>query len=200
MLIPPPIVTVPTTVMPVPLGSKLRTSPPTVTRPPGVSVSPAITTLVIGGWDGRVPVLVTKVVGDAVVVTPLRITTFPVGDRDIVCPETVIAPPGVKVCEPMTNADFEFSVYVEEPISNTGLVLTLAVGVGEGNVMTAPPTVIAPPGKRVWELMTKPPLELAVTVWPSITTTAGGVVVGVGVGSGVKPLMIIAPPELAEIR
>jgi hypothetical protein len=78
--------------------------------------------------------------------------------------------------------------------------LTLAVGVGEGNVMTAPPTVIAPPGKRVWELMTKPPLELAVTVWPSITTTAGGVVVGVGVGSGVKPLMIIAPPELAEIR
>ncbi len=35
---------------------------------------------------------------------------------------------------------------------------------------------------------------------PSITTSAGGVVVGVGVGSGVKPLMIKAPFGPAEMR
>ena len=44
-----PIVTVPITTMPVPLGARDRMSPPTVTLPPAVSVWPAITTLLIGG-------------------------------------------------------------------------------------------------------------------------------------------------------
>jgi hypothetical protein len=113
VIIPPPIVTVPTTVIAVPLGSKLRTSIPTVIFPPGVSVSPAITTFVTGPWFGETPV--------------------------------------AKV-----------------------------VGAGLGNVMISPPTVIALPGYRVWELITKPPLESAVMVEPSITTME----VGVGVGSG----------------
>lgn len=38
VLSPPPMVTVPMTTMPVPLGARLRMSPPTVTLPPAVSV------------------------------------------------------------------------------------------------------------------------------------------------------------------
>jgi hypothetical protein len=115
----------------VPLGSKLRISPPTVMLPPDVSVSPAITTPVTGGCGGRTPVA--KVVGS---------------------------------------------------------------GVGEGNVMISPPIVIALPGNNVWELMTNPPPVPAVSVEPSMTTIAGGVVVG----PGMYPLTITAPPELTETR
>lgn len=74
--------------------------------------------------------------------------------------------------------------------------VTKVVGAGEGNVMISPPTVIALPGYNVWELITKPPAELAVTVEPSMTTTDGGV----GVGSGMYPLTMMAPPEATETR
>ena len=77
-------------------------------------------------------------------------TAPPVGARDIMEPPTVITPPGVKVCDPMTNCDCAFSVNVEEPMTTAGIVISGAfVGVGDGKVITSPSAVMALPGKRV---------------------------------------------------
>jgi hypothetical protein len=80
--IPPPRVTVPITVIAVPLGSKLRMSPPTVTCPPGVRVSPAITTFVCSRSEGTTPVR--NVVGAGL-------------GNVMISPPTVIALPGYNV-------------------------------------------------------------------------------------------------------
>jgi hypothetical protein len=170
--------------MPVPEGAKLRISPPTVMRPPAVSVRPATTTLVIGDL-GNDAVAVENVVG--VPVAPLTIMALPV-PREMICPSTVIALPGLSVCEPMSRFDCESWVRVLSPTTTTGFV-----GEGLGKVMTSPFAVIALPGKSVWDPITNPESGLAVILDPPITTTPGGACVGVGA------LTIIAPSVPAEI-
>ncbi len=91
VLSPPSTVTVPITTISVPLGAKLNTSPPTVTRPPAVSVCPAITKLV-SALSGDKPVVLVTHVG-----TALTITALPVGESEMTCPETVMADPGARV-------------------------------------------------------------------------------------------------------
>lgn len=209
---PPPIVTVPITTIPVPLGAKERISPPTVTCPPAVSVWPAMIRLVTGGGTMDA-VSVMNVDGAA----PFTITALPVGDNEMTCPSTVKTPPGVKVWLPITRSDCKFSVSVAEPTTKIGVdVVAAAVIAGElgfeldgkGSVMTSPPVVIALPGKSVWLPITNPEAELAVTLELPMTTTAGA---GVEVGTpesvelaepelavGVAPLIMIAPPEFTD--
>lgn len=190
VLSPPPMVTVPMTTIPVPLGARERMSPPIVTTPPAVSVWPAMTTLVMGGW------LRTDAVASVVAFehAPLTTTAPPVGARQIVCPSTVAIPPGVKVCEPITRLELASIVKVEEPITTPGLV-AVAVVAG-GRVITWPLTVIAPPGIKVWPPIMKPEFEFAVMLEPPTTTTAGA---AEGVGVEVAPLTITAPPGAMEI-
>lgn len=143
-----PIVTVPMTSTPVPLGARERISPPIVTRPPAVRVAPAmIKELTAGGATDEVSV--TNVEGTA----PFTTTASPVGEREITCPSTVKTPPGVKVWLPITRSDCEFCVKVEEPTTKIGADVVVAViGPeldGRANVMTSSPVVMAAPGKRV---------------------------------------------------
>lgn len=111
-------------------------------------------------------------------------TAFPVGEREIACPEIVIAEPGDRVCVPIMKAEDGFCVNVEVPNMITGVVsgLCVVVGVGAGRVMTWPLAVMALPGNRVWLPMTKPEDESPVIrVLPTITTAGAGPVLDAGV-------------------
>jgi hypothetical protein len=191
VLSPPPMVTVPITIMPVPLGARESTSPPTVMRPPAVRVWPAITTLVIGAWFIREAVLVFRVVGAAFDVCPLTMTAPPVEARETVLPSTVATPPGVTVDDPTMRFELESNVGAEEPTCSWAFV-GLAAAEGFGRVITWPLVVIAPPGVRVWPPITKAELEFAVMLELPTTTTAGIGTVGVAW----TPLMITALPSL----
>lgn len=194
VLSPPPIVTVLMTTMLVPLGARLRTSPPTVTRPPCVRVWPATTRLEIGA-EGTPGVMVEKVVGEPV--APAAFTITAPDERETTCPLTVMATPGNKVWDPITNCEFEFSVKVDWPTTTMGA----GVGVGEGKVMTSPPAVIAPPGKSVCEPIIKPDSASAVKLLVPITMTPAGELDEVGVGAGLTMMppaefsVTTAPPE-----
>jgi hypothetical protein len=201
VLSPPPIVTVPMTSMPVPLGANERISPPTVTRPPEVRVCPAMTRDVTGGGIMDA-VSVMNVEGSA----PFTITAFPVGEREITCPPTVKTPPGVRVSVPITRSDCIFSVNVDEPTTKIGADVIEAAAVmgpeldGNGSVMTSPPDVMAEPGKSVWLSITKPDAEFAVMLEPWTTTTAEAAV-ELAVPEepdSVTPLTMIAPPEFMD--
>ena len=141
----------------------------------------------------------TNVVGAA----PLTITALPVGDREITWPSTVIAPPAVRVCDPMTKSDCAFSVKVEEPTATIGIEVTVGVGVGgefdNGRVITSPLVVMAPPGVSVCEPITNWEAELAVMVDPPMTTTAAGERLADDDCEDVEAaLMITALPEEAK--
>lgn len=189
VLSPPPMVTVPITIMPVPLGARESTSPPTVMRPPAVRVWPAITTLVIGAWFINDAVLVFRVVGTAFDVCPLTMTAPPEEASETVLPSMVATPPGVTVADPTMRLEAESNVGAEEPTCSWALV-GLAAVVGFGRVIISPPVVMAPPGVRVWPPIMKAELEFAVMLELPMTTTAGIGTVGVAC----TPLIITASP------
>lgn len=87
----PPTVTVPMIRIWVPLAPKLRTSPPTVTTPPGARVWPPNTT--VGTGLPPACVFVTNVLNELGVTT----TTPSLGDSERVFPPYTISPPGVRV-------------------------------------------------------------------------------------------------------
>jgi hypothetical protein len=51
---------------------------------------------------------------------PFTITALPVGEREMICPSIVSAPPGVSVWAPNTRSDEAFSVRVAEPTTKVG--------------------------------------------------------------------------------
>jgi hypothetical protein len=167
---PPTTVTVPTMLIPVPLGAKLRMSPPTVTRPPAVSVWPANTRLEMIDAEG----LVTNVEG-AEGAAPLMITALPVGDNEIDCPSTVMTPPGVKVCDPITIRDDASSVNVDCPTTITGIG-DVRTGGGDVTGDVGDPVIGA---ESEWEVL----------MGPGTMMPPAGVVVE---GPGVAPVSVIA--------
>ena len=190
VLSPPPMVTVPTTTIPVPLASNDSTSPPTVACPPAVRICPAMSR--DDTTDGVIDEnLVVKVDGEA----PFTITAFPEGDREITCPFTVTTSPGVSVCVPITKSDFESFVKVDEAITKVGAGVIGGMLVRGGSVITSPPSVMADPGKSVSPLITKPDAEFSVTLEPPTTTTAEGEVAVGALDDPVAPLITIPPPD-----
>lgn len=181
-------VTVPMTTMPVPLGARDKTSPPTVTTPPRVSVAPAMTRLVAGD----------AVVWNVEGATPLIITALPVGDSEITWPSNVSAEPGIKVWLPISRFDCAFSVKVEEPTTKMGAGVVMAAvlvggeGEAEGRVIASAPVVMALPRTRVWSPITKPDAEFSVIFVLSRTMSPCSVDLGALVGVG---FTTIPPPE-----
>ena len=180
--------------IPIPLGVIDSTSPPIVTSPPAVSVSPPITRDVRA--DGVIAAVFVMNVDAAASFT---ITVFPVGESDITCTPTVTTLPGFKVWLPITRKESEFSVNVAEPATTTGsnveddAAFMGPVLAGRGSVMTSCPVVMAEPGKSVWEPITNPEFEFSVILElaPAITTT--GVEFAALGGVVDAPLTIIAP-------
>ncbi|OCK87766.1 uncharacterized protein K441DRAFT_592736, partial [Cenococcum geophilum 1.58] len=123
---------------------------------------------------------------------PLMISAVADGESEMVVPDTVITPPGVRVCPPITNVvpPPGRAVYVAVPIVKSGGFVMGAVGIsvvvtpftttavapGDREIVV-PATVITPPGVRA-----EPPIKdggssdtaLAVRVVDPIVRTGGG--------------------------
>lgn len=104
-----------------------------------------------------------------VILPPLMISAVADGESEMVVPDTVITPPGVRVCPPITNVvpPPGRAVYVAVPIVKSGGFVMGAVGIsvvvtpftttavapGDREIVV-PATVITPPGVRA-----EPPIK-----------------------------------------
>lgn len=111
------------------------------------------------------------------------------GAREIICPEIVMAPPAVRVCEPMMKAEEGFCVMVEDPIIITGVVFGFSVG------------VVVCTGSVAWSLWVMVAeaesgmiVVLPTTITGSVGADAGTAAVVEAAGAGLKTM---APPDAA---
>jgi len=177
-------------------ASEIRV-PETVTTPPGTKVCPPIAkseaVLTVYIWPPKVKAS-GAAVASGILDVPSRKYVAETG-RERGVPETVMTPPGARVCEPKMNAEAELAVYVPP-------AKVIAAGPGAGVAMgieyAVPEIVTTLPGTSVCDLTTKAEAELAVMVWVPKTMT--GVLMGLG---GVRiwvwpPTMAMAPEEGRE--
>lgn len=92
------------------------------------------------------------------IVAPLTIMASPVGDSEIVCPDTVTTLPGERVCDPKMKFEFESWLIVEVP-NRIGAV----VGAGDMEDGTPLTTTVLPDGPN--EIVASPP-EVEIVTFP----------------------------------